>query len=279
MDQNKLGYLYIILAMITWGSIGLIVRFIPLPAQLIVFYRVLFAFVFLLLLVLNTRELKVEQLFKNKLLLVATGFALTINWILFFKAIKLTTIANATLAYYTAPIIATILSVLFLDENLTKKNIVALLLSFTGIIIISDVSNLSFVGLEGIFYGLLAAFFYAAFMVLNKFWGAISARVLTLGQTGIGILILLPLVYQYPQPTGRSWLLLIILGIIHTAGALVLYVKGLSWTKVQDVGILSYIDPISAIFLAAIFLGEIPSGMTIVGGSLILLGCYLVLGN
>ncbi|MFO7819394.1 MAG: DMT family transporter [Halanaerobacter sp.] len=277
MEEDKLGYLYIILAMFTWGSIGLIVRLIVLSPQLIVFYRVLFAFTFLLLLVLQDQELNLNNLFKKKLLLIATGTALTINWIFFFKAIKTTTIANATLAYYTAPILATILSVIFLKEKLTKDNLFALLLSFVGIIIISDINNLSLSGLEGIGYGLLSAFFYASFMVLNKFLANLSARVLTLGQTGIAVLILLPLVYNGTQPSGiETWLLLLVLGIIHTAGALVLYVKGLSLSKVQDVGVLSYLDPISAIILAALFLNEIPSLLTIVGGGLILIGCYLV---
>ena len=277
MEENKLGYLYIILAMFTWGSIGLIVRLIDLSSQLIVFYRVLFAFIFLLLLVLQNQELNLDNLLKKKLLLIATGAALTINWIFFFKAIKTTTIANATLAYYTAPILATILSVIFLKEKLTKDNLFALILSFVGIVIISDINNLSLSGLEGIGYGLLSAFFYASFMVLNKFFANLSARVLTLGQTGIAVLILLPLVYNGTQPSGiETWLLLLILGIIHTAGALVLYVKGLSLSKVQDVGVLSYLDPISAIILAALFLNEIPSLLTIVGGSLILAGCYLV---
>ena len=85
------------------------------------------------------------------------------------------------------------------------------------------------------------------------------------------------MVFNYSQPSSQqSWLLLIVLGIIHTAGALVLYVKGLSLSKVQDVGVLSYIDPISAIVLAALFLGEIPGLMTVLGGALILSGCYLV---
>ena len=263
--------------MVTWGSIGLIVRFIDLSSQLIVFYRVLFAFLFLFILVSRSQELNLSKLLENKMLLLATGGALTVNWVFFFKAVKTTTIANATLAYYTAPILATILSVLFLDENLTKDNLLALALSFTGIIIISDISQLSFSGFKGIAYDLLAALFYALFMVLNKFFKDVSARVLTLGQTGVAILILLPLIYNYSQPSSlKSWFLLSVLGIIHTAVALVLYVKGLSLSKVQDVGVLSYLDPISAIILAALFLGEIPSMMTVLGGALILSGCYLV---
>lgn len=277
MQENKLGYLAIILAMVIWGSIGLIVRLIELPAQLIVFYRVLFAFFFLLILVLGHEEMSLAELAKHKFLLLAAGIALTANWVFFFRAIKTTTIANATLAYYTAPIIAAILSVIFLNEELTKQNLLALSLSFVGIIIISDIEQLSLQGGRGIGYGLLAALFYASFMVLNKFFTDLSARVLTLGQTGVAIVILLPLIYTYPQPQGlKTWLLLLVLGIIHTAGALVLYVKGLSLSKVQDVGILSYSDPISAILLAALFLGEVPSLTTVGGGSLVLAGCYLV---
>ena len=44
-EDNRVGYLQIIVAMIIWGSVGIVARFIPYSAKIIVCYRVLFAFI------------------------------------------------------------------------------------------------------------------------------------------------------------------------------------------------------------------------------------------
>ncbi|AGB40327.1 putative permease [Halobacteroides halobius DSM 5150] len=282
MFKEKSGYLFIILAMLIWGSIGIIVRLIPYSAELIVFYRVFFAFLFLLsVAVINKKSFKLEKLKENKLLLLGSGVALALNWIFFFQAVKATTIANATLIYYTAPMIATLLSSLWLKETLTKQGIIALVLSFIGAVIIFSKGDISLKlsGWQGISYGLIAAFFYALFTVFNKFIIDLSSYLLTLIQTGIAILMLAPFVLDYQQPEGSYWILLILLGVVHTALALILYLKGLSLSKVQDVGVLSYLDPLSAILLAFIFLKEIPTVTTLLGGGLILVSSYLVISN
>ncbi|GAB6099362.1 DMT family transporter [Halanaerocella petrolearia] len=282
MNEEKIGYLLVVCTMLIWGSIGIIVRLIPYVSQLIVFYRVLFAFLFLVGFVfLQKKELELDKLKSHKWILFSSGVALALNWIFFFQAVKVTTIANATLSYYTAPIIVTILSVLFLKEDLTSRGIVALVLSFLGIGIMFSQGghNLEFSSWQGIGYGLVAAFFYAIFTVVNKFITEIKSYLLTLVQTGVTMVILLPIIWNYQQPDKESLLLLIILGVIHTALALVLYLKGLKLSKVQDVGVLSYLDPVSAILLAFIFLGEVPTGVTLLGGSLILVGSYLVVSD
>ncbi len=280
LSEKKLGYLFIIAAMLIWGSIGVIVKLIPHSSELIVFYRVVFGFAFLLLFVSRKKEPWQELKQANRWMLLVTGITLVLNWIFFFRALKATTVASATISYYTAPVLAALLSSLILKEQLTRRGMVALALSFIGIgIMFFDFQRLLQAKLAGVGWGLAAAFFYALFMVSNKLVTNVRAQVLTLVQTGICILVLLPVVGGTSLPTGNSLILLAVLGIVHTALALVLYIKGLRLSKVQEVGVLSYLDPVSAIFFALVFLGEVPALGTVVGGSLVLTASYLTVSN
>ena len=276
-DKRK-GYIQIIIAMVIWGSIGIVARFIPYASKIIVFYRVLFAFIALSIYIGTTRNLKINIKGK-KLFILSAGFFLALNWLFFFKAVKTTSIASATIAYYTSPIILNILSVIILKEKLLKKTVISLVVSFTGLIfIIFNGGELNGINNKlGIIYGLTAALFYALFAITNKKIHGITSLKSTFIQLGIAAISLFPFVFPVVIPDSKSLILLLIMGFFHTAVALLLYVSGLKKIKAQSVGVLSYIDPLSAVFLAAIFLGEIPSFSTLVGAVLILTSGYILI--
>lgn len=278
MNSNKLGYLQIILVMVIWGSVGIIARLIPLSSKIIVFYRVLFAFITLIIYTLFKRDYKINTGGNIKLFLAGAGIFLALNWLFFFKAVKTTTIAAATISYYTSPIILTILAIWFLEERLTFKVIASLLSGFLGLFLIlfSKGGLAGFPELLGIFYGFIAAIFYALFTLINKKISGLSSLDLTLVQSGIAVLVLFPFVIPLPFPDLKSFFLLILMGVFHTAFALIIYVSGLQKIKAQNVGVLSYIDPLSAVIFALVFLGEVPGYMTLVGGLLILGSGYFL---
>ena len=280
--NKKLAYLEIILAMIIWGSVGILARLIPFSSKIIVFYRVLFAFISLSLYTFLKGEYNIDIEDNKIYVIIATGFFLALNWLFFFKAIKTTTIAAATISYYTSPIILSFLAVFLLKEKMNLKVIISLISSFIGLILIISTNGIDTVSprLIGIFYGLTAAFFYALFSVTNKMIKAVSSLKLTLIQSGIATLIFIPFILPLEIPDIKSLLLLIFMGVFHTAFALILYLDGLSKVKAHNVGILSYIDPLSAVILAALFFNEIPGYMTIIGAIFILASGYIsVKGN
>lgn len=130
--------------------------------------------------------------------------------------------------------------------------------------------------LVGIGVGLLAAFFYALLTISGKLVD-LPARLFVLVQTGVSSIIFLPYVINKPLPHGLVLVFLLIIGAVHTALALTMYFTGVKWVKVQHVGILGYLDPVSAIFFALIFLKEIPGWGSLIGGILILYSSYMVL--
>lgn len=277
------GYLMVILSMIVWGSIGIFVRYIDQPPEVIVFFRVFIAFSTLLLISLFTGKNKdSEKVSKGEWgILLLSGLFISLNWLFFFKAVKTTTIVAATMSYYTAPIIVTILSLILLGDKLSLRTAISVILSFSGVALMTMTSgnrpdNFS---IEGVFYGLVAAFFYALVTVSVKKLKNIPSNKISLFQMGIASVIFLPVTRQMNKFDNLSMILMVIVGIVHTCIALYLYFEGIKRVKVQYVGILSYLDPLVAVVLAAVFFSEIPNLATIAGGSLILVSTYMILNR
>lgn len=277
----NIGYPLVILSMVIWGSIGIFVRYIDQPPEVIVFFRVFITFVVLVILKL----IKKKDISNNKLsikeysILSMSGLFIALNWFFFFRALKITTIASATMSYYVAPVIVTILSIFLLKESIDKKTLVAVGLSFSGVVLMTLMGsqkggNFSILG---VVYGLVAALFYALVTISVKKLKNVSSNKIILFQMGISSLIFLPVIRHMKKFNVISLTLIIILSVIHTCVALNFYFEGIKRIKVQHVGVLSYIDPLGAIILGGLFFNEIPGIATIIGGGMILSATYIVL--
>ncbi len=132
----------------------------------------------------------------------------------------------------------------------------------------------------GILYGLSAAVFYAGVILMNKFIRNLSGFETTLVQLLVSAIVLLPYVYTkdtmgFSGVNFESLIFILILGVVHTGIAYFLYFTSLQELKGQTIAVLSYLDPISAVIIAAIFLGESMGFIQMIGGSLILGATFL----
>jgi drug/metabolite transporter (DMT)-like permease len=278
-----LRYGALIAALIIWGSVGLIVRHLGLDSLLIVTYRVLFAALALGPLALLQRG-KGRRTAKPRWgLILVSGLVLALNWLFLFRALALTQVVNAVLAYYTAPIWVAMAAPFLFRERLEGRTVVSTLIAGVGLFLVLSGPGvtLSPADLAGIGWGLVAALFYAGVTLLGRLQGAESPVRLVFWQSLSAVAVLLPAVLITkgvgalrldPLPL----LLLAILGVVHTAGALVLYFWGLAGVKVQHLAVLGYLDPVASVLLAFLFLGERPGVQAIAGGALIL-GASLLL--
>ena len=278
------GYLYVAVAAIIWGSNGVIVNRVAYGAQTIAFFRVLFASVTLLPVVLRTRKLEVISVgrsWKSWRVMLCLGLLLALGWTLLFQSMKLIAIANAVFLNYTAPIFATLLAPLFLKERLEKSTLVALAISVGGILLISLQQGMRIAGDQnqlGIILGLLAGLAYAGFVILSKkALYSFSSQVVAFFSYSIASVFLLPFVVSIDFPPDLSSLiLLLVLGVFNTGFAVTVYLKGLSLVKAQKAVVLTYLEPASAVVFGFIFLSQTPTPLMILGGSLILVAGYIV---
>ena len=145
-----------------------------------------------------------------------------------------------------------------------------------GVIPVSGIlSDRTVTDIRGILFGLGAAILYASVILFNKRLQGVGAFDRTLLQLAFAGAVLLPYVLLTEKVsigdyTPKVIFLLLIVGIIHTGVAYVLYFASLEKLKAQTAALYSYIDPISAILLSAVILGELPGVMTVVGAVLIL---------
>ncbi|WP_321022235.1 DMT family transporter, partial [Enterocloster bolteae] len=255
--------LEIIGSMAAFGTIGAFVRHIPLPSGELALYRALIAAGAIFLWQLCSGQGTGIKDAKAELhLLILSGAAIGINWILFFEAYRYTTVAMATLSYYFAPVIVTVASPFLFKEKLTARQVFCFIMSTLGLVLVIGVSRGgSSSDLIGILFGLGAAVFYASVVLLNKSIRHVSGINRTFFQFLAAILVLTP----YVCLTGGSHLLdmdalgvinLLVVGVFHTGICYCMYFSSLRYLKGQEASILSYIDPLVAILVSVTFLHE-----------------------
>lgn len=270
--------------MIIFGSIGLIVRGIPLSSPEIAMVRGVVGSIFLIItaIILKKRP-SLEAIKKNVIYLIISGAALGVNWILLFEAYRYTSITNATLSYYFAPVIVVLLSPVWLKERLTLKRLLCVLVAMAGMFLLvwtGANGGINVGNLKGIGFGLVAAIFYAIVVIMNKLTKDIDGLETTIIQLTLASLILIPYVLSKGAITwgvlgGNAILRLILVGLLNTGVAYLLYFLSVQKLESQTVAILSYIDPVSAVIMSAIFIGEKIGAPQILGGILILGSAFI----
>lgn len=280
MNSESKAKLKMLSAMAFFGTIGIFVRYIDLPSSVIALARGLIGTVCLLLLVhFQGRGVNKAAIEANFKLLCFSGACVGFNWILLFGAYRYTTVATATLSYYMAPVFVMLASPLVLGERLSWLKSFCIVMALTGMVLVSGVvqGGSEGVTITGILYGLGAASLYAAVVLLNKFIHNINGYDLTIMQLGTAAIVLLPYTlvtenFSAMSVDMTSMLLLAFVGIVHTGFNYSLYFSSLQELQAQTAALLSYIDPVVAIILSTVFLGE---NMDLLSG----LGAAMVLGS
>ena len=268
----------LVTAMLIFGTLGLFVRNVPVSSGELALYRAILATGMIGLFLLVTRQpVPFAAIKKEVPLLLLSGAAMGFNWILLFEAYRYTTVSAATLSYYFAPVIVTVISPFQFREKLSLRQILCFVMSTVGIVMITATGDLSAGSnnLVGIAFGLGAAVLYATVILLNKFIKGVAGLHRTFLQFLAAIAVLIPYVafsgaFSLGALDGMGWLNLLILGLVHTGVAYCLYFPALKDLPGQRAAILSYLDPLVAVLLSVTVLGEGMTTWQAVGGVLIL---------
>ena len=266
-------------AVVIFGTIGIFRRFIPLSSAMLAMVRGLVGVLFLLLIMAIIRKRPDGHAIRRNLaLLLISGALIGFNWILLFEAYNYTSVATGTLCYYMAPVFVVFASPFVLRERLTWRRLLFSLVALIGMVLVSDILRVGFSDLselKGVFLGLGAAVLYATVILLNKKLKDISAYDRTVVQLSAAFAVLVPYVFFTEDvtaisPTPLSIILLLVVGIIHTGLAYALYFASMDKLPAQTVALYSYIDPILAVLLSALFLKESMSIGGVIGAILII---------
>lgn len=199
------------------------------------------------------------------------------NWIFLYQSYDHTTIANATLGYYFAPVFVMLLSPFILKEKLSIQKGVCIIVAILGLILIvgEGISASKLNDILGLSFGLIAAAFYATLLLINKFIKNMEKLELTIIQLGLTALLLMPYVFFTSgfgifEVPSSSIPFIFILGVINTGIGFWIFFSGMENLKGQSIAMLSYVDPFVAILISAVILQEPMTFIQILGGVLLL---------
>ncbi|NOY65596.1 MAG: DMT family transporter [Nitrospirae bacterium] len=279
---------YIVLAILIWSSLGVFVRLAGVDVHIILFYSTFFSLFFQSLIFLKKRHRQSIPPLRVFPFIFVLSICLLLNTFTFLFAYSKTSIANAVLTHYTAPVIVAFLAAIFLGEKINLKIIISIVIATTGLWImlggstivecfrsvLSEGIHLSD-DLIGISSGLLSGLFYAILIILIRvFSQRLNPYVVVFFQNLFMTILLLPFVNIIPYD--RLWIF-IFMGLLHSTVAPYLYYYGLSKVQASRTAILGYLEPVGAIIFGILFLSETPPVRAYLGGALVLISGYLTM--
>lgn len=267
--KNLSGLLLATLFISTSGVLG---KFIAMPSEVIVWFRSVFAMVFLYIFI---RFKKIDLKLKSKkhiVPFVISGLFMAVHWITYFYALKLSNVAIGMLSLYTFPVMTALLEPLFLKVKFSLIHIFLGLLVLLGIYMLAPEFTLGNSQVQGILFGLLSALCYSfRILILKQYVTLYNGTMLMFYQTFIITICLVPVLFFMDLSGLQSQFpYLILIALLTTAIGHTMMVHSFKHFSVSTASIISSVQPIFGIILAFIFLNEIPNMNTFFGGSLIL---------
>lgn len=263
-------------AMLVFGTLGPFVNNIGFPSSFISFARALTGSLFIgIFMAVSGHGFDGRAIVKNLKLLIPSGIAMAFNWICLFEAYRFTGVAVATLCYYMAPVIVVLVSPIILKERLTAIKGMSVLVAVIGAVLISGVVTGATKSVKGILLGLAAAALYSTVIVINKFVKELSPVETTFVQLSVAAVTMIPYVLLTEDVTSfafdtKSVVFTLIVGVFHTGIVYMIYFSSVQKIPAQTTAVFSYIDPVTAIILSAVVLGERLDAVQIIGTVLIL---------
>ena len=282
-SNDRRSVIMIVASMLIFGTIGLFRRYIPCSSAFLAFVRGILGGLLLLAFTRIKKKSTGEKLPRQTVTwLAVSGAVIGINWMLLFEAYNHTTVAVATLCYYMQPTIVMLVSPLLFREKLTTRKIICAAIAVIGMVLVSGVTEDGRDGgtgagnLKGVLLGLGAAVCYASVIIMNKKITGVNAYRKTTIQLLCAGLVMVPYMLLTGGIDGGGFnttavVLLLVVGVVHTGFAYVLYFGSMDGLKAQSIAMLSYIDPVTALLLSALVLRE-PLSAAGIGGAVMIIG-------
>ena len=267
-----------VVSMAILGSLGLVIKWVPYSSTAIAAIRGVVGTASLLLIArLMGHRIALDRLRASLRPLLLSGIALGVNWIFSFAAYKFADVSIVTLCLYTYPVFLMVFSPILFRERISASSLVCLAACMVGMLLSSGVlsQTLSQETAYGIVLSLIAAVFAAAVILSVKLLDRVDALDITIVQLGTVTVVLIPYglltgAFASVRSDGRSALLLLAAGVVQTGIAYYLQFSAVKRLKGQLTAILSYIDPLVAVVLSMLVLGERMDAIQLFGAVLIL---------
>ncbi len=243
-----------------WGFTAILGKLIHANAEVLVFYRMLFASVFLYLFIRIIKKDSIKVSKKLLLKLVGIGSLMAFHWLFFFSSIKVSNVSIALSCLGTSTLFAALLEPLIFKRKIDVSEIV---MGIVIVICISLIFKVEFQYKLGIIYGLICALLGTIFSVFNgKLYGKTSSGNIIFYEIFGGFLVI-SLYYvfsghisQIGEISYRDLALLTLLASVFTAYPMFESVNLMKYISPFTLILTVNLEPIYGIILAFFIFGE-----------------------
>jgi drug/metabolite transporter (DMT)-like permease len=271
------AFLKYILALVLFGSNGIVASHISLTSYGIVLMRTLLGSLLLITIFLVRRE---EFTFlnhkKQSVYIILSGIAMGASWMFLYEAYQQIGVSRASLLYYTGPVIVMALSPMLFHEKLTRSKVTGFIIVLIGIFLVNGQVLQEGKTSWGLLCGTMSALMYALMVIFNKKAEKITGLENSMIQLTISFLtaaVFVELRQGYAiQIAGQDLIPIAILGLINTGIGCYLYFSSIGHLKVQAIAVCGYLEPLSAVIFSVLLLSEVMVTRQIIGAVMIMGG-------
>ncbi len=189
-------------------------------------------------------------------------------------AIARVPIADALGAYFVAPLVASALAVIYLHERVSVVQIIALVVGFSGALVVVRPGTSTDVGM---YYAAASGVVFGMFLVSTRKASQTVPPLVTLGfQCGLGTLLLVPIgIYFWTPIEWQDGLLIAIAGAVWAGGHLAL-IQAFKHAAASTLAPLVYLEILGGVLVGYLLFGYIPSATTIIGILLVIVAGLVI---
>lgn len=275
--MNVRAFVKYLVSMLLFGMNGVVASHIPLNSYEIVFFRTFIGSLFMLLMFLPGKgRFHVKEHKKDALFIALSGVSMGLSWMFLYEGFQQIGVSVTTLLYYCGPVLVMLLSPVVFRERLTVSTVVGFVVVAVGIVLVNGASAGEGMNAFGIFCGLMSAVGYCLMVTLNKKAEKITGMENTVIQLVVScftVSIFLGIKQGFAMdipPFAWPWIL--VLGVVTTGYGCYLYFSSLSALPVQTAAVWGYLEALSAVVFAALFLGEKMTAVQLIGAVCIIGG-------
>ena len=266
-----------VIGMMLFGTNGIAANASALSSTELVYLRSAIGAVLLAILYFSTgRRIHAHRQKKSLFFLALAGVSMALDWLLLFAAFGRIGVSLSVLINYLGPVIVVALSPLLFQEKLNLQKLAAFAAAVIGVFLISGRAAAAGMDLTGLILAVLSAFAGAGLIIFNK----LAPDVEGMEHAMLQLVFAAATVVLYTairhglivQIEGADLIRVLWLGVMNTGVACYLTFSEIGRLPAQTAAICTYVEPVFAVLLSVIFLGEAMTIPQIIGAVLVIGG-------
>ena len=268
MTNNAKGLALTSLGVFIMSLESLFIKFTTISPFLFSFYIGIFMFISMISTFVFKEKAVLKKAFNSSMpILIICAMLMGTSNIFFITAVKTTTVANVVIIFGTAALFSALFAYLFFKEKITINIVIASFFMFVGLFVIFN-DELEIGSLNGNIYALLCtALFAMSFVLLSRYKQ--MDRVLLTALSGLVLSIIAFFFCEDLAIDLKTLAVVMTMGLLISPISRVLLGTGAKYISASEVSLLMIIETIMAPVWVWIFLDEVPSSYTFIGGSII----------